>query len=102
MTVLVIYYLAAPFNKHCPRGLILVTSRGAQKYLAVYTQVFLPFWLYNRHQAVTHNRSRPPLPYTAPFPVRSSSPPRLSLCMQRPTCMRLECLGAYFVPSPKL
>ena len=28
-------------------------------------------------------------PYTAPFPVRSYSPPQLFLCLQRPTCMRL-------------
>ena len=33
-------------------------------------------------------------PYTAPFPVRSSSPPQLFLCMPRSTGMRLECLGA--------
>ena len=31
-------------------------------------------------------------PYTAPFPVRSSSPPQLFLCIPRPTGMRLVCL----------
>ena len=45
-----------------------------------------------RHQADTHNRSPSPrFPYTAPFPVRSTSPPHLFLCMQRPTRVRLPC-----------
>ena len=38
-----------------------------------------------------------PSPYTAPFPVRSTSPPHLLLCMQRPTRMQIECLGACIV-----
>ena len=40
-------------------------------------------------------------PYTAPFPVRPTSPPQLFLCMQRPTRMRLDCLGACIVIFPE-
>ena len=39
----------------------------------------------------------PRSPYTAPFPVRSISPPHLFLCMQRPTRMQPVCLGACIV-----
>ena len=42
-----------------------------------------------------------PSPYTAPFPVRSTSPPHLFLCMQRPTRVRLVCLGACIVSLPE-
>ena len=51
-----------------------------------------------RHQADTHNRSPSPrFPYTAPFPVRSFSPPKPFLCMQHPTRMPHVCLGACIV-----
>ena len=59
-----------------------------------------------RHQADTPNRSRPPLPLHCTIPgalrgASESSPPQLFLCMQRPTCMRLECLGACIVIFPR-
>ena len=58
-----------------------------------------------RHQADRHPQPFPisSFPYTAPFPVRSTSPPQLFLCMQRLTRMRLVCLGVCIVsfPEPK-
>ena len=53
-------------------------------------------------RADTHNRSPSPrFPYTAPFPVRSFSPPKPFLCMQHPTRMPHVCLDACIVTLPE-
>ena len=90
--------LSLPFNKAYPQGSDYhLTDTLPTVPLLILSHLHLP-------QASGRHPQPFPIssfPYTAPFPVRSTSPPQLFLCMQRPTRMRLACLGACIVIFPE-